>query len=242
MSYFYLAFYFVNAPCGSGVSPLLYLQSPRNPDLPSQWCFVLLRRINAGKLPSESSPSMPFQVRYTEARAAADRTMLQHVVLYLALSSFVSLKLCGAADIPCTVSRDGQRTVYSVPKFNETDCIIQWVNETNYVIANDGEPTVGRTVVLNTNRTLITNECSKIIYRRTCFPEGVQQMATCTPNCSRTSAVPNGREFAYLILPVAISVVLLVLGLLYKFRDRIPRCRILCCRYDPVKTQDTVIV
>ncbi|KAK9541208.1 hypothetical protein VZT92_001271 [Zoarces viviparus] len=168
--------------------------------------------------------------------------------VFLCVCSFVFLKLCGATDIPCTVTQDGERTVYSLPEFIETDCVYAWLNKTGHVLANDEEPTVGRTVVSHTNRTLVTNECSKqIIHRRTCFPEWVQHTATCTSNCSRTSAAPNGSEFASWIVPFAISVVLvlvlvlLVLVLVHKFRGHIPsRCRNLCCRYAPVKTQDTV--
>ncbi|KAM6922885.1 uncharacterized protein PEZ65_011194 [Lycodopsis pacificus] len=167
--------------------------------------------------------------------------MLQHVVVYLTLSSFVFLKLCDA-DISCTVTQDGEWTVYTVPKSTEPECVYTWLNKTGHVIANDEEQTVGRTVVSNTNWTLVTNECSKQInYSRTCFPGWVQQMATCTSNCSRISAAPNGRELSHRILPVAVPVVLLLLLLLLLciFRKRIPRW-ILCYRYAPVNTQDIV--
>ncbi|XP_068567671.1 uncharacterized protein [Cebidichthys violaceus] len=170
--------------------------------------------------------------------------MLLHVLVHLWICSFVFLKLCGAADIPCTVIQDGKRTLYSVPEFNELDCEYQWLNETGHVVANVMEHAA--VVEWNTNRTLATYECSKqIIYSRNCYPEVDKQVATCTYNCSRNSAAPN-EAIAHRIIPVAISVGLLLLLLLlvllvllcYTFRDRITRC----LNYTPVNKQDPMIV
>ncbi|XP_077960028.1 uncharacterized protein LOC144409412 [Gasterosteus aculeatus] len=158
-------------------------------------------------------------------RVVRHRSSSSMKLLWRILSLALFLQLVSATDLQCTVTRDADRTHYSVPQFTGEDCDFSWLNQTNHVMAiTSGH---SEQVARSSNRSLDTYQCfPQMFYSRTCT-DGVNQVATCTFNCSVNSEDPQkggaklsisiqaekSHRRAYGLIPAAFLVLVLVLVL-----------------------------
>ncbi|CAK6960803.1 uncharacterized protein LOC121912036 [Scomber scombrus] len=117
------------------------------------------------------------------------------IVGSLCLFSYDFIQPVSTDDLLCSVTQDDRGTVYSVPEFKAEDCGYSWATA-DHVLANHMEMMEG-IVVTNSNRTLVTRNCSNLIYyTRDCISEDSQLTATCMSNCTRNVVAPDDQEAA----------------------------------------------
>ncbi|MEQ2203995.1 hypothetical protein XENOCAPTIV_006280, partial [Xenoophorus captivus] len=97
---------------------------------------------------------------------------------------FYFAQLCLSEKLECFPTENSDGTFYSVPPYEDLDCIYSWTNVTDHVLANnDGK--ADKDVIASNCTSLHTFKCYKTIkYFRDCTFEG-EKTATCKRSAFR---------------------------------------------------------
>ncbi|MEQ2293494.1 hypothetical protein AMECASPLE_034004, partial [Ameca splendens] len=100
-------------------------------------------------------------------------------------------QLCLSEKLECFPTENSDGTFYSVPPYEDLDCIYTWTNVTDHVLANnDGK--ADKDVIASNCTSLHTFKCYKTIkYFRDCTFEEGEKTATCETKCFQSAGIRN---------------------------------------------------